>query len=67
MTDKEKEINLSELSLSLLVSHGNKMYVVAMEKDKFETIEFITKQAIHKLVPTNVTVDEFLDFMEVQE
>ena len=66
MTDKENEINLDELTLNLLVSHENKMYVVAMRKDKFEAIELITKQAIHRLVPTNVTVDEFVDFIEVQ-
>lgn len=59
-------VNLEQSSITILIEVGGIVHLVAMEKDKYEAISFLTKQSVCRLIKTSKSQVELIEFLEVR-
>lgn len=55
--------NLANAQTIILVELDGQVHLVAMEKEKLETCEFLIKSCISTVVPTKVTHKQLVDML----
>lgn len=58
-----ENVDTELLTVNILIEHKGEVHMVAMKKDKFEAISFLTKRSIDSLVKTGKTQGELLKFL----
>lgn len=56
-------MNIDKSQLTLLLEIDGQVYLVGMEKEKLETIEFLVKRSVAVAVPTKKTQQELNVFL----
>lgn len=61
---KELEVNIENAQVNLLLEVNGKIHLVGMDKDKLDAVEFLIKNSVSAIVPTNKTQRDLLDFLD---
>ena len=62
--DGEVELDIENAQVTILMNDNNKLYAVAMSKERLEAIETAIKLAVEYAIPTNKTQEELVEFLE---
>ncbi|MCM3618734.1 hypothetical protein M3936_14175 [Sutcliffiella horikoshii] len=57
------EVNVENAQVNLMLEVNGKIHLVAMDKEKLETIEFMIKRATSAIIPTEKTQEDLLAFL----
>ena len=58
------ELDIENAQVTILMNDNNKLYAVAMSKERLEAIETAIKLAVEYAIPTNKTQEELVEFLE---
>lgn len=61
------EVNLMNATVNVLLELNGQVYLVAMKKDNFDAVSFISKKSVENLVETGRTQAELIDFLNYKE
>lgn len=59
-------VNIEQSSITVLIEVDGIVHLVAMEKDKYEAISFLTKQSVYRLIKTSRSQAELREFLGVR-
>lgn len=56
-------VDTENLTVNILIEHEGEIHMVAMEKEKFEAVSFLTKRSIDTLIKTGKSQNDLLKFL----
>lgn len=65
--NKRVEAKLEDVAISLMAEYEGEIYLVTMDKEKYDAIQFLIKRSMHSLLPTNKKGDDFFNYLGVYE
>ena len=62
-----KKINIEAATVNILIELGGEVHLVAMERDKFDAVTFLTKASASTLVKTGRSQAELVEFLNYKK
>lgn len=62
-----ESIDTELLTVNILIEYNGELHMVAMKKDNFEAVSFLTKRSIDLLIKTGKTQTELLEFLNYKK
>jgi len=57
-------IDIQDAQLSLLIEIDGNVHLIGIDKEKLEAINFLIKESISVVIPTNRTQQDLLNFLD---
>lgn len=61
------KIDITDADVTIIISKNNQLYLVKMNKEKYEAITALTKASIEEVIVTNKTVNDLYEFVGLGE
>lgn len=62
-----EKVDIENASINVLITSNDKVHLAAIDKQAFETIEFLIKRSLVYIIPTGKTQAELLEFVNYKD